>query len=27
LIDNGDVDTHSVGEDPDRRIVVTPAGA
>jgi spoIIIJ-associated protein len=26
LIDNGDVDTHSVGEDPDRRIVVTPAG-
>jgi spoIIIJ-associated protein len=27
LLDNGDVDTHSVGEDPDRRIVVTPAGA
>jgi spoIIIJ-associated protein len=27
LIDNGDVDTHSVGEDPDRRIVVTPAGS
>lgn len=26
LLDNGDVDTHSVGEDPDRRIVVTPAG-
>lgn len=25
LLDNGDVDTHSVGEDPDRRIVVTPA--
>ncbi len=27
LLDNGDVDTHSVGEDPDRRIVVSPAGA
>lgn len=27
LIDNGDVDTHSIGEDPDRRIVVTPADA
>jgi spoIIIJ-associated protein len=27
LLDNGDVDTHSVGDDPDRRIVVTPAGA
>lgn len=27
LLDNGDVDTHSVGEDPDRRIVVTPAGS
>lgn len=27
LLDNGDVDTHSIGEDPDRRIVVTPAGA
>lgn len=27
LLDNGDVDTHSVGEDPERRIVVTPAGA
>ncbi|MGB0872222.1 MAG: protein jag [Solirubrobacterales bacterium] len=27
LMDNGDVDTHSVGEDPDRRIVVTPAGS
>jgi len=27
LLDNGDVETHSVGEDPDRRIVVTPAGA
>lgn len=27
LLDNGDVDTHSVGEDPDRRIVVTPNGA
>lgn len=27
LIDNGDVDTHSVGEDPDRRLVITPAGA
>lgn len=27
LMDNGDVDTHSVGEDPDRRIVVTPSGA
>lgn len=27
LLDNGDVDTHSVGEDPDRRIVVTPSGS
>jgi spoIIIJ-associated protein len=27
LMDNGDVETHSVGEDPDRRIVVTPDGA
>ncbi|MGK2879028.1 MAG: protein jag [Solirubrobacterales bacterium] len=27
LIDNSDVDTHSVGEDPDRRIVVTPASS
>lgn len=27
LLDNGDVETHSVGEEPDRRIVVTPAGA
>lgn len=27
LLDNGDVETHSVGEDPDRRIVVTPADA
>lgn len=27
LLDNGDVDTHSVGEDPDRRIVVTPASS
>ncbi len=27
LIDNGDVDTHSVGEEPERRIVVSPAGA
>lgn len=27
LLDNGDVDTHSVGEEPDRRLVVTPAGA
>lgn len=27
LLDNGDVDTHSVGEDPDRRLVITPAGA
>jgi spoIIIJ-associated protein len=27
LMDNGDVDTHSVGEDPERRIVVTPAGS
>lgn len=27
LLDNGDVETHSVGDDPDRRIVVTPAGA
>ncbi|MBI2691539.1 MAG: KH domain-containing protein [Solirubrobacterales bacterium] len=27
LLDNGEVDTHSVGEDPDRRIVVTPSGA
>lgn len=27
LLDNGDVETHSVGEDPDRRIVVTPAAA
>lgn len=27
LLDNGDVDTHSVGDDPDRRIVVTPAGS
>lgn len=27
LMDNGDVDTHSVGEEPDRRIVVTPPGA
>lgn len=27
LMDNGDVETHSVGEEPDRRIVVTPAGA
>lgn len=25
LMDNGDVDTHSIGEEPDRRIVVTPA--
>ncbi|MFT4048508.1 MAG: R3H domain-containing nucleic acid-binding protein [Solirubrobacterales bacterium] len=25
LMDNGDVDTHSVGEEPDRRIVVTPS--
>lgn len=24
LIEKGEVDTHSVGEDPDRRIVVTP---
>lgn len=24
LVDNDEVDTHSVGEDPDRRIVVTP---
>lgn len=27
LLENAEVDTHSVGEDPDRRIVVTPAGA
>jgi spoIIIJ-associated protein len=27
LIENGEVDTHSVGEDPDRRIVVSPAGS
>ncbi len=27
LLDNGDVDTHSVGEEPERRIVVSPAGA
>lgn len=27
LIENEEVDTHSVGEDPDRRIVVTPAGS
>lgn len=27
LLDNGDVETHSVGEDPDRRIVVTPSGS
>lgn len=27
LLDNGDVDTHSVGEDPERRLVITPAGA
>lgn len=27
LLENGEVETHSVGEDPDRRIVVTPAGA
>lgn len=25
LVDNPEVDTHSIGEDPDRRIVVTPA--
>lgn len=27
LLENGDVETHSVGEDPDRRIVVTPLEA
>lgn len=27
LIDNPEVDTHSIGEDPDRRIVITPAAA
>jgi spoIIIJ-associated protein len=27
LLENGDVETHSVGEDPDRRIVVTPSEA
>jgi spoIIIJ-associated protein len=27
LLENSKVDTHSVGEDPDRRIVVTPAGS
>lgn len=27
LLENSEVETHSVGEDPDRRIVVTPAGA
>jgi spoIIIJ-associated protein len=26
LLDNGDVETHSVGDEPDRRLVVTPAG-
>lgn len=26
LLDSGDVETHSVGDEPDRRIVVTPAG-
>lgn len=26
LLENAEVETHSVGEDPDRRIVVTPAG-
>ncbi|MFY9488224.1 MAG: R3H domain-containing nucleic acid-binding protein [Solirubrobacterales bacterium] len=27
LIENEEIDTHSVGEDPDRRIVVTPVGS
>ncbi|MBI4897816.1 MAG: KH domain-containing protein [Actinobacteria bacterium] len=27
LLENGDIETHSVGEDPDRRIVVTPREA
>lgn len=27
LVDNPEVDTHSVGEEPDRRIVVTPSSA
>lgn len=27
LLENSEVETHSVGEDPDRRIVVTPAGS
>ncbi|MFY9264300.1 MAG: R3H domain-containing nucleic acid-binding protein [Solirubrobacterales bacterium] len=27
LIENAEIDTHSVGEDPDRRVVVTPASA
>lgn len=27
LLDNRDVETHSIGEEPDRRIVVTPVDA
>lgn len=27
LVENAEVDTHSIGEDPDRRIVVTPGSA
>lgn len=27
LLDNGEIETHSVGEEPDRRIVVTPTAS